>query len=143
MRLLGCICKTCKNCDNCCCTTRLVASFFSSLLAWWWAPSFPFRLCYHWHVIFFAFYLAIYLLRIEFRTCDCLTLPKFQTLPEVTCVYGIDGKCSSTITPQHLSDLQDAYNSARRQGAYPLLIPPVQDLAKEIQGDFIGSHEFQ
>ena len=27
-----------------------------------------------------------------------VTLPKFQTLPEVTCVYGIDGKCSGTIT---------------------------------------------
>jgi hypothetical protein len=25
VRLLGCICKTCKNCDDCCCSTRLVA----------------------------------------------------------------------------------------------------------------------
>ena len=25
MRLLGCVCNTCKNCDNCCCSTRLVA----------------------------------------------------------------------------------------------------------------------
>ena len=28
----------------------------------------------------------------------------FQTLPEVTCVYGIDGKCSGNITPQRLSN---------------------------------------
>ena len=33
-----------------------------------------------------------------------VTLPKFQTLPEVTCVYGIDGKCSGNITPQRLSN---------------------------------------
>jgi len=25
VRLLGCICKTCKIWDNCCCSTRLVA----------------------------------------------------------------------------------------------------------------------
>jgi len=25
VRLLGCECKTCKTCDNCCCSTRLVA----------------------------------------------------------------------------------------------------------------------
>jgi hypothetical protein len=25
VRLLGCVYKTCKNCDNCCCSTRLVA----------------------------------------------------------------------------------------------------------------------
>ena len=31
------------------------------------------------------------------------TLPKFQTLPEMTCVYGIDGKYSGTITPQHFT----------------------------------------
>ena len=42
-----------------------------------------------------------------------VTPPKFHTLPEVTCVYGIDGECSGTITPQRLSILQDAYNSAR------------------------------
>ena len=35
-------------------------------------------------------------------------LPSFQTLPEVTCVYGIDGKCSGTINPQRLIILQDA-----------------------------------
>jgi hypothetical protein len=32
-----------------------------------------------------------------------VTLPKFQILPEVTYVYGIDGKCSGIITPQRLS----------------------------------------
>jgi len=48
-----------------------------------------------------------------------VTLPEFQTLPEVTCVYGIDNKCSGTITPQRLSILQDAYNSARHQGFRP------------------------
>jgi hypothetical protein len=37
-----------------------------------------------------------------------VTLPKFQALPEVTCVYGIDGKCSGTINPQRLIILQDA-----------------------------------
>ena len=26
MRLLGCVCKKCKNCGNCCCSTRLVAT---------------------------------------------------------------------------------------------------------------------
>jgi hypothetical protein len=52
-------------------------------------------------------------------------LSKFQTLPEVTCVYGIDGKCSDTITPRCLSILQDAYNSARHQGTHALLNPPV------------------
>jgi len=31
------------------------------------------------------------------------TLPKFQTLPEVTCVNGIHGKCVGTITPQHFT----------------------------------------
>jgi hypothetical protein len=46
------------------------------------------------------------------------TLSKFQTLPEVTCVYGMDGKCSGTITPQCLSISQDAYNSARHQGKH-------------------------
>ena len=25
VRLLGCVCKPCKNCDNCCCSTKLVA----------------------------------------------------------------------------------------------------------------------
>ena len=64
-------------------------------------------------------------------------LPKFQTLPQVTCVYGLDGKCSGTITPQRLSILvQDAYNSARQRGTHALLNPPVQDLATEIQGQF-------
>jgi len=63
-----------------------------------------------------------------------VTHPKFQTLPEVTCVYGIDVKCSGTITPQHLIILQDAYNSARHRGVHALLSPPVQDLAAEIQG---------
>jgi len=48
-----------------------------------------------------------------------VTLPEFQTLPEVTCVYGIDNKCSGTITPQRLSILQDACNSARHQGFPP------------------------
>ena len=61
-----------------------------------------------------------------------VTHPKFQTLPEVTCVYGIDGKCSGTITPQCLSILQDAYNSACHRGAHTLLNLPVQDLATEI-----------
>jgi len=46
-------------------------------------------------------------------------LPKFQTIPKVTCVYVIDGKCSGTITPQRLSILQDACNSARHQGVHP------------------------
>ena len=63
-----------------------------------------------------------------------VTLPKFQNLPEVTCVYGIDGKCSGTITPQCLSILQDAYNSARHRGAHTLMNLPVQDLATKIQG---------
>ena len=58
----------------------------------------------------------------------------FQTLPEVTCVYSIDGKCSGTITPQRLSILQDAYNAAHHRGAHTLLSPPVQDLATEIYG---------
>jgi hypothetical protein len=31
-----------------------------------------------------------------------VTLPKFQTLPEMTYAYSIDGKCSGIITPQHL-----------------------------------------
>jgi len=62
------------------------------------------------------------------------TLPKFQTLPEMTCVYGIDGKYSGTITPQRLSILLDAYNSARHRGAHTLRNPPEQDLATEIQG---------
>ena len=46
------------------------------------------------------------------QTEDWLTkvsLPKIQTLPEVTCVYGIEGNCSSTTTPQHLDILQDAF----------------------------------
>jgi hypothetical protein len=52
----------------------------------------------------------------------------------VTCVYGIDG-CSGTITPQRLSILQVAYNSARHRGMHILLMnPPFQDLATEIQG---------
>ena len=63
-----------------------------------------------------------------------VTLHKFQNLPEVTCVYGIDGKCSGTITPQCLSILQDAYNSARHRGAHTLMNLPVQDLATKIQG---------
>ena len=50
----------------------------------------------------------------------------------MTCVYGIDVKCSGTITPQHLIILQDAYNSARRRGIHALLRPPVQVLATEI-----------
>ena len=52
----------------------------------------------------------------------------------MTCLYGIDGKCSGTITPQRLSILQDAYNSALHQDAHALLDPPVRDLATEIQG---------
>jgi len=44
-----------------------------------------------------------------------VTLPKLQTLAEVTCVYGINGKCFGTITPQRLIILQDAYNSARHE----------------------------
>jgi len=63
-----------------------------------------------------------------------VALPKFQTLPEVTCVYGIDGKCSGTIIPQRLSILQDAYNSACHWGANALLCPPVQYFATELQG---------
>ena len=63
-----------------------------------------------------------------------VTLPKFQTLPEVTCVYGIDGKCSGTITPERLNILKGAYNSGRHQNVHTLLNPPVQDLATEIQG---------
>ena len=59
---------------------------------------------------------------------------QFRTLPEVTYVYGIDWKCSGTITPQRLSIVQDAYNSARHQAIHALLNPPVQDLATEIQG---------
>ena len=62
------------------------------------------------------------------------TLAKFQALPEMTCVYGIDGKYSGTITPQRLSILLDAYNSARHRGAHTLRNPPEQDLATEIQG---------
>jgi len=61
-----------------------------------------------------------------------VTFPKFQTLPEVTCVYGMDGKCSGTITPQRLIILQDAYNSACHRGTHALLSLPVQDLAAEI-----------
>jgi hypothetical protein len=40
-----------------------------------------------------------------------VTSSKFQTLPELTCVYGIDGKCSVIVivTPQRLSILQDAW----------------------------------
>ena len=70
----------------------------------------------------------------SWRTDDWQAEVTFQTLSEVTCVYGIDGKCSGTITPQCLSILQDAYNSARRQGAQALLSPPVQDPATEIHG---------
>jgi hypothetical protein len=66
-----------------------------------------------------------------------VTFPKFQTLPEVTCVYGMDGKCSGTITPQRLIILQDAYNSARHRGTHALLIPPVQDLATEIHPNLL------
>jgi len=65
-----------------------------------------------------------------------VTLPKFQTLPEVTCVYGIDGKCSGTITPERLNILKGAYNSGRHQNVHTLLNPPVQDLATEIHGLF-------
>jgi len=50
----------------------------------------------------------------------------------VICVYGIDGKCSGTITPQRLIILQDAYNSAR--GIHALMNTPVQDLAIKIHG---------
>ena len=39
-----------------------------------------------------------------------------------------------TITPQRLSILQDAYNSAHHRGIHALLNLPVQDLAKEIHG---------
>jgi len=61
-----------------------------------------------------------------------VTLSKFQALPpEVTCVHGIDDKCSGTITPQRLIILQDAYISARRRGIHALLSPPVQVLATE------------
>ena len=52
----------------------------------------------------------------------------------MTCVYDIDGKYSGTITPQRLSILPDAYNSACHRGVNTLRNPPEQDLATEIQG---------
>jgi len=58
-------------------------------------------------------------------------LPKTKTFLEVTCVYGIDGKCSGT-NPRHLSISQDAYNSACHQGIHASLSLPVQDLATKI-----------
>ena len=61
-----------------------------------------------------------------------VTFPKFQTLPKVICMYGIDGKCSGTVTPQRLIILQDAYNSACHRGVHALLSPPIQDLATGI-----------
>jgi hypothetical protein len=64
-----------------------------------------------------------------------VTPPKFQTLSSVTYVYGKDSKkCSSTITPQRISILQDVYNSACHQDLHTLLRPPVQDIATEIHG---------
>jgi hypothetical protein len=76
----------------------------------------------------------------SWRTDDWQAEVTFQTLSEVTCVYGIDGKCSSILTPQCLSFVQDAYNSARHQGVHALLSkssssspsPPIQHLATEI-----------
>ena len=49
-------------------------------------------------------------------------------------MYDIDGKYSGTITPQRLSILPDAYNSACHRGVNTLRNPPEQDLATEIQG---------
>ena len=62
------------------------------------------------------------------------TLAKFQALPEMTFVYGIDGKCSNTITPQRLRIIWDAYNSARHRGVHALLNRPFQDLATKFLG---------
>jgi hypothetical protein len=51
-----------------------------------------------------------------------VTPPRSLTLPEVTCVYGIDGKCSGTITlpsaPQHFTG---CIYPARQQGIHALL----------------------
>ena len=55
-----------------------------------------------------------------------VTLPKFQTLPEVTCVYSIDGKCSGTITPQHLKAFYRKHINTLVTEAYtPCWIPGI------------------
>ena len=48
-----------------------------------------------------------------------VTLSKFQTLPEVTCVNGIDVKCSGIITPQRLSISQDAFLCSSSKHTHP------------------------
>jgi hypothetical protein len=80
-----------------------------------------------------------------------VTLPKFRTLPEVTCVYGRDGKCCQikllSLQSMRLStstDIQHHHPSAPQHftgciqlcssGAHALRNSPVRDLATEIQG---------
>jgi hypothetical protein len=75
----------------------------------------------------------------KYQEKDTLSSPDDTMLPEVytdtvACIYNVDEKCKSMLTPERLNILQKAFDRAKRSGLHDHVQPPPIIFASELVG---------